>query len=63
MPPPSKIDASYIEVAKPSSLSIITVMGRIGAGAEIDAGVEQVPPEGYYDIEARLMLPSPQQPP
>ncbi len=40
-----------------SSRSTIPIMGRIGAGAEIDAGVEQVPPEGYYDAEAVIPLP------
>lgn len=39
------------------SRSTIPIMGRIGAGAEIDAGVEQVPPEGYYDAEAMIPLP------
>lgn len=37
--------------------STLTIMGRIGAGAEIDAGVEQVPEEGLYDIEATIPLP------
>jgi len=37
--------------------STIPIMGRIGAGAEIDAGIEQVPPEGYYDAEAVIPLP------
>lgn len=33
-------------------------MGKIGAGAEIDAGVEQTPPGGYYDISTIIPLPS-----
>jgi len=39
------------------SRSTIPIMGRIGAGAEIDAGIEQVPPEGYYTAEAVIPLP------
>lgn len=35
----------------------VSVMGRIGAGAEITPEAEQVPPEGLYEIEALLPLP------
>ena len=34
------------------------VMGLIGAGAEINVGVEQVPPEGFYDISTVVPLPA-----
>jgi len=43
--------------ARAERRSTIPIMGRIGAGAEIDAGVEQVPPEGYYEAEAVIPLP------
>ena len=33
------------------------VMGLVGAGAEINVGVEQVPPEGFYDIDTIVPLP------
>ena len=35
----------------------VPVMGRIGAGAEIDANIEQVPPEGYYNVSSIIPLP------
>lgn len=41
----------------PGRKATLTIMGRIGAGAEIDAGVEQVPEEGLYDIESTIPLP------
>ena len=35
----------------------VSVMGRIGAGAEIQPDDEQVPPEGLYEIETPFPLP------
>lgn len=35
----------------------VAVMGRIGAGAEIEPENEQIPPEGLYDIEAPFPVP------
>lgn len=35
----------------------VVVMGRIGAGAEIEPENEQVPPEGLYEIEAPFPVP------
>ena len=54
-----EVMAHYLEEAVPSAerKSTAPVMGKIGAGAEIDVGVEQVPPEGYYDIETVVPLP------
>lgn len=34
------------------------VMGRIGAGAQIDVGSEQVPMGGFYDIDTIVALPA-----
>lgn len=41
--------------AKPTN--VVSVMGRIGAGAEILPEEEQVPPEGLYEIETPFPLP------
>jgi len=37
--------------------NIVSVMGRIGAGAEIMPEEEQIPPEGLYEIETPFPLP------
>ena len=34
------------------------VMGFVGAGAEINVGIEQVPPGGFYDIDTIIPLPA-----
>lgn len=36
----------------------IAVVGRIGAGAEISPEMEQVPPEGLYEIEVPFPIPA-----
>lgn len=41
---------------KPKS-NVVSVMGKIGAGAEISPDEEQVPPEGLYEIEAPFPIP------
>ncbi|MGH6796733.1 MAG: S24 family peptidase [Methylocella sp.] len=38
-------------IGDPASGNLARVVGRIGAGAEIQPGVEQVPPGGLYRIE------------
>lgn len=38
--------------------SVLRVVGRIGAGAEILPEFEQIPPDGLYEIELPLTLPS-----
>lgn len=35
----------------------VPVMGRIGAGAEIEPDFEQVPPDGFFEVETGLLLP------
>ncbi|WP_411033814.1 XRE family transcriptional regulator [Shinella sp. BYT-45] len=40
-----------------SARNIVSVMGRIGAGAEILPDEEQIPPEGLYEIETPFPLP------
>lgn len=40
-----------------SKRSVVAVMGRIGAGAEILPEDEQVPPEGLYEIETPFPIP------
>ncbi|WWT39878.1 LexA-like protein [Microcystis phage Mwe-JY08] len=37
--------------------NIVSVVGRIGAGAEITPDEEQVPPEGLFEIEAPFPVP------
>jgi len=37
--------------------NVVSVMGRIGAGAEILPDEEQIPPEGLYEIETPFTLP------
>jgi len=37
--------------------NVVSVMGRIGAGAEISPDDEQIPPEGLYEIETPFPLP------
>lgn len=46
-------------LAKPEgkARTIVPVMGRIGAGAEITPEEEQVPPEGLYEIETMFPIP------
>jgi transcriptional regulator with XRE-family HTH domain len=41
-----------------SRRNVIAVMGRIGAGAEISPEMEQVPPEGLFEIEVPFPLPA-----
>jgi len=38
--------------------NLIPVVGRIGAGAEIQPEFEQVPPEGLYEIEVPFPIPA-----
>lgn len=38
-------------------VSNIPVMGRVGAGAEIEPEFEQVPPDGLFEVEVPLPLP------
>ena len=38
--------------------SIVRVVGRIGAGAEILPEFEQIPPDGLFEIELALPLPT-----
>jgi phage repressor protein C with HTH and peptisase S24 domain len=40
-----------------SSAKAVPIMGRIGAGAEIQPESEQVPPEGLFEVEFSLPLP------
>lgn len=42
---------------RPDSRSRISVMGYIGAGAEVEPDFEQVPPEGLEEIEIPFPLP------
>lgn len=37
--------------------NVVSIMGRIGAGAEIIPDDEQIPPEGLYEIEVPFQLP------
>lgn len=48
----------YAGVGSPTRRSTAKIMGRIGAGAEIEPEFEQVPPEGLYEIESDVSLPS-----
>ncbi|MGO1160567.1 XRE family transcriptional regulator [Brucella thiophenivorans] len=41
---------------KPKS-NVVSIMGRIGAGAEISPDEEQIPPEGLYEIETPFPIP------
>ncbi len=44
-------------VAETPTHSVVRVVGRIGAGAEILPEFEQIPPDGLYEIELPLPLP------
>lgn len=44
-------------VGDSGATTIVRVVGRIGAGAEILPEYEQIPPEGLYEIELALPLP------
>lgn len=46
-----------LAVSKSRSSNVVSVMGRIGAGAEIMPEEEQIPPEGLYEIETPFPLP------
>lgn len=37
--------------------NVVSIMGKIGAGAEISPDDEQVPPEGLYEIETPFPIP------
>ena len=41
----------------PVAPNIVSVMGRIGAGAEIMPDFEQLPPDGLYQIEVPIEIP------
>jgi len=45
-------------IGKQSSGNLVRVVGQIGAGAEIQPQLEQVPPEGLYEIEAPFPVPA-----
>ena len=54
-----KVDFVWLYTGRgsPTRRSIAKVVGRIGAGAEIEPEFEQVPPEGLYEIESDVPLP------
>jgi hypothetical protein len=41
----------------PIAPNVVTVVGRVGAGAEIDTDFDQTTPEGLYDIEVPVEIP------
>ncbi|QBR70643.1 peptidase S24 [Beijerinckiaceae bacterium] len=43
---------------EPSPGNLVPVVGRIGAGAEIQPEFEQIPPEGLYEIEVPFPIPT-----
>ncbi|WP_430244981.1 XRE family transcriptional regulator [Neorhizobium sp. DAR64861/K0K2] len=43
--------------SRAKSSNVVSVMGRIGAGAEIMPEEEQIPPEGLYEIETPFPIP------
>ncbi|MCI0601142.1 MAG: S24 family peptidase [Beijerinckiaceae bacterium] len=45
-------------VGEQSPGNLVRVVGRIGAGAEIQPEFEQIPPEGLYEIEVPFPIPS-----
>lgn len=46
-----------VESEQQAAANIVRVMGRIGAGASISPEMEQVPPEGLFEIEVPFPLP------
>lgn len=46
-----------LSVSRTKSTNVVSVMGRIGAGAEIMPEEEQIPPEGLYEIETPFPIP------
>lgn len=46
-----------LSASRTKSTNVVSVMGRIGAGAEIMPEEEQIPPEGLYEIETPFPIP------
>jgi hypothetical protein len=44
-------------IGDPAQGNLVRVVGRIGAGAEIQPEFEQIPPEGLYEIEVPFPIP------
>lgn len=51
------VDAHALLITPEVKSNTISVMGKIGAGAEISPDEEQVPPEGLFEIETPFPLP------
>lgn len=45
-------------VGEPAPGNLVPVVGRIGAGSEIQPEFEQIPPEGLYEIEVPFPIPA-----
>jgi phage repressor protein C with HTH and peptisase S24 domain len=45
-------------VGTPERRNIAPIMGRIGAGAVIESWIEQMPPEGFGEVDVRFSIPS-----
>jgi phage repressor protein C with HTH and peptisase S24 domain len=54
-----RVPASWLMLGEGpmASANEVPIMGRIGAGAEIEPEFEQVPPEGIFEVEVNVPLP------